>query len=620
MIPGAGFKEGAMGSRALRIALACLLSGALPALGAGTWQARAPMSTPRNAHAAGLLEGVIRTCGGHASGATTDACDTYDPITDLWSPSACYACEREEAPACAVNGRLCVFGGYSSVSPPRLDSVVAYDPREGRWVGAAPMPLALEGADCATWAGKIYVVGGMGDDPMQGGGVLEFTPPDPSDPFDTGSWRDVGWYGAYRGVLAEVVAGKMYATGGVDWFNQVQDAVLVYDLAADPISRTSWGTAPNPRGWAAATVLRGRIYFVGGRQYPPGTLTDLVEVLDPQAPPAAAWSTETPLPVRRGAMRAVAFRDEIFVTGGETGETNYVFTPGVSPACSPPVPAADGPAAGCEGDPILFDASASQWGGCPAADQRYVWEDEDGNALGVGPSFATAQLRRGFHLLRLVVWCASDPDCVGTLQLPLAVQSNPVNSVDHDLDACERESTVLDASPTRSEGCASSGLRFRWEDPSGTPLGTDAVLVTGALLAGANDFHLFAWCATYPDCVAQSVVTVAAYPDGVPPALGNVLRLDRMGSRLHLAWTPAPVDVGGYDLLRLDGDAARPEPAGMDAAPVVQTAAATATQAILVGGCAGTPLLAFFQLRAKSPCSLTPGPTCDGFPGQVPCP
>jgi hypothetical protein len=46
----------------------------------------------------------------------------------------------------------------------RLDSVVAYDPREGRWAAVAPMSVPRSSAGVAMLHGRLYVVGGNAGD------------------------------------------------------------------------------------------------------------------------------------------------------------------------------------------------------------------------------------------------------------------------------------------------------------------------------------------------------------------------------------------------------------------------------------------------------------------------
>ena len=60
-------------------------------------------------------------------------------------------------------GRLYAVGGMTSARQ-RLDSVAAYDPREGRWESVAPMSVPRSSAGIAALHGKLYVVGGNAGD------------------------------------------------------------------------------------------------------------------------------------------------------------------------------------------------------------------------------------------------------------------------------------------------------------------------------------------------------------------------------------------------------------------------------------------------------------------------
>ena len=60
-------------------------------------------------------------------------------------------------------GRLYVVGGMTSARQ-RLDSVAAFDPREGRWAPVAAMSVPRSSAGVAALHGRLYVVGGNAGD------------------------------------------------------------------------------------------------------------------------------------------------------------------------------------------------------------------------------------------------------------------------------------------------------------------------------------------------------------------------------------------------------------------------------------------------------------------------
>jgi len=125
-----------------------------------------------------------------------------------------------------------------------------------------------------------------------------------------------------------------------------------------------------------------------------------------------------------------------------------------------------------------------------------------------------------------------------------------------------------------------------------------------------------------PDCVNPEPypVIVEVLPDPLPPATGNGFRLEREDEALLFRWVLLPGDVGGYEVLELDGDVDPPTPADFEGVSVpLATAGALESEVTVPGAALSPPRLSVFKLRATSPCTGTPGPACDGFPAQVPC-
>lgn len=58
--------------------------------------------------------------------------------------------------------QLFAVGGFDGLR--RLRSVERYDPFSNTWVAAAPLPEAVSSAAVVSCAGRIYVIGGAGQD------------------------------------------------------------------------------------------------------------------------------------------------------------------------------------------------------------------------------------------------------------------------------------------------------------------------------------------------------------------------------------------------------------------------------------------------------------------------
>jgi len=207
---------------------------------------------------------------------------------------------------------------------------------------------------------------------------------------------------------------------------------------------------------------------------------------------------------------------------------------------------------------------------------------------------------------------------------------------------CPGGDAVLDASATAGQTCVPRVIEYAWtEDPSpphpGATCGPGQVLdcwawgnTTLALTnltppPGEDSVTRWLWVRPRgePDCVNPEPypVTVEVLPDPLPPATGNGFCLEREDEAILFRWTLLPGDVGGYEVLELDGDIDPPTPAAFEAVPAPLAVAGALESELSVPGTAVSPQrLVFFKLRATSPCTGTPGPACDGFPGQVPCP
>ena len=92
---------------------------------ADSWQQMAAMPTARSSHAAAVLDGKIYVTGGNLNGHRpgvvleySDALEAYDPVTNTWTTLASLSEYRASHASTVVNGKLYVFGGFSSVGNP----------------------------------------------------------------------------------------------------------------------------------------------------------------------------------------------------------------------------------------------------------------------------------------------------------------------------------------------------------------------------------------------------------------------------------------------------------------------------------------------------------------------
>lgn len=143
-----------------------------------SWSALAPMPTPRGAGVAALVGGRIYVIGGASvhPGAqlvgltptgphrSLDTNEVYDVAKNTWQTRSPMPTARNHMAVGVVNGKIYVLGGRVGsvfVLASGTDIVEEYNPATDSWSYAkARMPTPRSGLTFATYAGKIYVVGG----------------------------------------------------------------------------------------------------------------------------------------------------------------------------------------------------------------------------------------------------------------------------------------------------------------------------------------------------------------------------------------------------------------------------------------------------------------------------
>jgi N-acetylneuraminic acid mutarotase len=119
-----------------------------------------------------------------------------------------------------------------------------FDPKVGQWKDLAPLPRGRSSHDAAVLGSKLYVVGGW---ELQGGDgdwhdtayVCDLAAEKPE-------WKEIARPSFRRRALAAATyAGKVYAIGGMDDGAEITTAVDVYDPQSD-----KWSTGPAMPGEA----------------------------------------------------------------------------------------------------------------------------------------------------------------------------------------------------------------------------------------------------------------------------------------------------------------------------------------------------------------------------------
>ena len=248
-----------------------------------------------------------------------------------WTKKAPLPEKSEEFSFASVNNRIYLFGGSppgENQPPPGI--VQEYDPATDRWSSRKKMPLPAHHLAAVGFDGKIYVFGGAAQ-PQSGGpnqvpvnNAWEYDPA-------ADTWKALAPMPTAR--MAPVAAesnGKIYVIGGasvhpgaklVSLGPKVPHRSLNTNEVYDPATN-KWETRmamPTARNHAAAGVIGGKIYVIGGRLASAfasaGSNSDVVEVFDPAENTWGAAGLR--MTTARSAMAFATFANRILIAGGE---------------------------------------------------------------------------------------------------------------------------------------------------------------------------------------------------------------------------------------------------------------------------------------------------------------
>ena len=209
---------------------------------------------------------------------------------------------------------LLLFALGTSGTPARLSAV---EPAEqGPQQEAQPLQRSYHSA--AVVNGKIYVMGGAGEDNKPVGSVQVYDPA-------TGTWAARANMPTARGLFgASAVGGTIYAVGGTTIGLDKLAVVEAYDTVTDTWTRKA--DMPTPRNAHSTAVVDGKVYAIGGWGYdrPEGGWESIdrtatgkdfstVEAYDPKTD---TWATRADMPTPRSHMTVSSVGGKIYAIGG----------------------------------------------------------------------------------------------------------------------------------------------------------------------------------------------------------------------------------------------------------------------------------------------------------------
>jgi N-acetylneuraminic acid mutarotase len=260
---------------------------------------------------ASVVKGKIYVIGGQTSpyfgAGITSVVTEYDPATNSWRRRANMPTARSLLSTCVVEDKIYAIGDYPWGSA--STTVEVYDPATDTWERKDDMPVPMAHR-AGVVNGKIYLIGDRQ--------VYIYDP-------STDTWSmGVDRPGVPRSVAALAVAGgKIYSIGGGDESNGDESGISVssveaYDPATDTWTRKT--NLPAPTKSAAAVVVGGRIYVIGGgfdspRSDANRTFTNYSDVIvyDPETD---TWTYAPSMSTARRNLAACVVDGIIYAMGG----------------------------------------------------------------------------------------------------------------------------------------------------------------------------------------------------------------------------------------------------------------------------------------------------------------
>ena len=128
-----------------------------------SWEARAPLPSPRGGLMSLALNGLIYAIGGRDQSNSFTNVDVFDPDLNAWSPAASLPVPLDHLAAAMVDGRIYVAGGRLTQNGSFIrndPTLVVYDPSSDQWRLGPDLPTSRSGHAAASIAGFLLVMGG----------------------------------------------------------------------------------------------------------------------------------------------------------------------------------------------------------------------------------------------------------------------------------------------------------------------------------------------------------------------------------------------------------------------------------------------------------------------------
>jgi N-acetylneuraminic acid mutarotase len=246
-----------------------------------------------------------------------------------WLTLAPFPNASEEVLGATANGRLYVLAGLAPGWKPK-GLVVEYDSETNKWTEKKQMPLLSHHVSFTSLNNKIYAFGGF---KLPDSGPPAWEPIGNAWEYDpaTDSWKALAPMPTKRGAAAAAVLnGKIYVIGGANSLPGVSENGIhprrPHNVVAtveeyDPATNT-WRERRSmllARNHHVAAAVGNRLYAIGGRvgaAFITGGSNN-VDLVEAYDPAADLWRPVERMPTARSAMAAGVHNNRIYVAGGE---------------------------------------------------------------------------------------------------------------------------------------------------------------------------------------------------------------------------------------------------------------------------------------------------------------
>lgn len=261
--------------------------------------------------------------------AQTPAAPAAPTAANPWVTLAPFPDPSEELLGATAGGKLYVFAGLAPGWKPKA-LAFEYDPANNTWTKKKPMALASHHVALASLGDKIYAFGGF---KYPDSGPAAWQPIDNAWEYDPAAdeWKALAPMPSKRGAAAAaVVNGKIYVIGGAGVMSGSTEVVIhparrhmvMGNVEEYDPTTNSWRARtalPTPRNHHVVAAVAGKIYVIGGRIGAAFiTSGSNTDVVEAYDPATDTWSRPLDrMPSPRSAVGWGVWNNRIYVAGGE---------------------------------------------------------------------------------------------------------------------------------------------------------------------------------------------------------------------------------------------------------------------------------------------------------------